>query len=384
MARYVGRVSPQAQSAAIWTAEATVDSNDNIDSMDFTANGDKSKIAKSRIESRTFNAFGMEDDYIYLGMEERFDMVLFCLESGINSAEYFEWEYYDGVNWLEFIPGVDYNFYETGAERIDRLTNWRKSIINSSDGIHENIPDQVLRYWIRVHPKEKSREEEAVIQQVVFRQYAEYCTVEEVAELLQLTTGFSDSSTPSYNTVEDLIHNAQSFIDHRSRKSWRLNIAIEEEHQFNRLGQRIVKHYPIELLKVEIWDGSEYENKNLGRTQEVFLIKETGMVHWSRFFLFPSRLRVYAGGFYGWGFGEFNFPVRFTYLYGSNIYENEREGGLVNDVAKKLTAIDVIQNYDFSVNLPSGANIIDLARKSDLWRAECEEKIDSLIAWTVF
>ena len=366
MSRYIGNIAPQSP-----TMRVLLTDSDGGDFMDVTPS------ARSRTQRRSFTAFEDIGDFLYIGLEDRFDFVLFCLSDGVSGADYYEWEYSgDEGEWMEFIPGLDYNFYETGAERLDRLTRWSQMIINNE-----------LRYWVRVRPIDENGNIMATpvtISQLVLRQYIEYCTVREVAQLLQLPESFSASSVPPYSAIEDFIHNAQSYIDQRTRKSWRLNVVYGEEHNFNRLGQKLVKHYPIELLKAEIWDGHDYEKKNLGRNAEVFLVPEINMVHWSRFFLLPARLRIYAGGFYGWGFGEFNFAVRFSYLYGSNIYENEKEGGLVNDIAKKLAAIDVIQSYDFGINLVSGADKIDLARKSDMWKSEVEEKLDSLMAFTMF
>ena len=112
----------------------------------------------------------------------------------------------------------------------------------------------------------------------------------------------------------------------------------DEEHQFNRLGQRLVKHYPVEVLKAEIWDGARYESKDSRKGSRILLwFQKLTMVHWARFFLLPARLQAFAGSIYGWYVGEFNFPVRFAYIYGSNIFDNEREGGMVNDIAKKIS-----------------------------------------------
>ena len=394
MANSIGRITPQSKRMAVWSvgmrSEGSVGWTDN------------SKKARRR-SSQSFTVFGYKDSredlifdeehYMYLGMEDRFDLAIFFLLSG-TSLDYFEWDYFDGVNWIEFVPGIEYEFYETGGERFDRLQGWRKSLVRKHFDVEgdevstsNSVPDTILRYWIRVRgiPRENSTGHKPVqIQGVAIRQYATYCTVEEVQELLQIEGPFNEASRPSYNTVEDYIHNAQSYIDYRSRKSWRVNLIHNEEHQFNRLGQRLVKHYPVEVLKAEIWDGSTYEIKIQGRGEEYFLVPETSMVYWARFFLLPARLQAHAGSIYGWYVGEFNFPVRFTYLHGSNIFDNEREGGMVNDVAKKLAAIDIIQSMDFTVLTPGNANIIDMNRKSDLWRAEVEEKIDSLISFTTF
>ena len=378
MASTIGRFSPQHQRIAVWQWD---DSEGNI------INNSR---AASSPRGDSFTIFNEVNDYLYLGMEDRFDMVAFLL-SDITYLTDIEWEYWDGgPDWCEFTAGIGFLFNDSGAERFDRLNNWQKKLLTSHIvGDNEidftSSPDMVLRYWVRA--KAIKANEDAVgpsINRIVFRQYAEYATVEDVANILQIKNNFNNNSIPSYNTIEDYIHNAQSQIEYMTRKSWRLHISYEENHDFNRHGFHLVKNYPIEVINVSIWDGAGYETKLQGRQGEFFLVPDTGMVYFARYFLLPARIQAYVGAAWGWGLGEFTFPVQISYFYGSNIYDNEREGGMVNDIAKKLAAIDVIQNYDATVLTVSGADNISLERKSDLWRAEIEQKLESLSSFEIF
>ncbi len=361
--------SPQHQRLAIWVFDD-----------DAGAYIDNSITARST-GGTAFTIFDTTADFFYIGLEDRFDMAVFFL-STLGAMGDITWEYYDGNSWEIFTPGLEYAFNINGGERFDRLNNWRKLLFNGASPHTATPPDQIARYWVRAQVA--SVTQSPTVSQMIVRSYASYATAEDVSNVLQLGKEFDDATNPSKKTVEDYIHNAQSKIDYLTRKSWRPNIIIEEEHEFNRGGMQLVRNYATDVFKLEIWNGAEYETKDQGRNQEYFLVRTTNMVHFARFFILPARIQAYGAAMWGWGYGEFSFPVRVNYLYGSNIYNNEREGGLVNDLTKKLAAIDVIHNSDYTVLFPSGTNKIDLERKSDLWRAEIEEKLEELRSWETF
>ena len=362
MAATIGRTSPQHQRFSVWIWD----------------NSEQAYIDRSREAVRPkqgFFVFEDEDDYLYIGLETKFDMAVFMLKNG-GSMEDIIWEYYDGDSWNPFYSGLAYEFRESGAERFDRLNNWRQLIIQD-----DNPPNLYLNYWLRA--KAEGINFSPKIERIIIRGYAEYATPKDVSDILQISQPFTHETTPSISTVEDYIHNAQSQIDYLTRKSWRINFVEFEDHQYIRSGFQLVKKYPIELLSLDIWNGAQYERKSIGRNQEFFLVPETGMVYFSRFFILPARIQAYGGSLWGWGYGEFTNPVRVKYLYGNTIFD-PREGGIVNDITKKLAAIDVLQSSDYEVLFPSGTDKIEMSRKSDLWRAETEDKIEKLQSFEVF
>ena len=85
-----------------------------------------------------------------------------------------------------------------------------------------------------------------------------------------------------------------------------------------------------------------------------------------------------------WGFGEYTYPIRITYSYGRNIFTHSKDGGVVWDIAKKLAAVDVFTNTDFSVLTVSGSDKVTMDRKIDLWRAETDDRLEKLRGWSVF
>ena len=73
-----------------------------------------------------------------------------------------------------------------------------------------------------------------------------------------------------------------------------------------------------------------------------------------------------------------------TEKYGKNIFTDEREGGLVNDITRKQVAADIFTSHDYSLLAVSGSDRIGMDRKVDIWRTEVEDKIDLLQSWEVF
>lgn len=334
-----------------------------------------------------FSIFADTADFLYIGLENRFDLAIFFLAAN-GSIGLRTWQYYDGNSWNTFVPGTEYDFSGDGAERFDRLINWNAFLFTATSPHAATPPDNITRYWIRCQVASVTTA--PTVNRVVLREYAAYATADDVANILQLGYKFASDTIPTKHVVEDYIHNAQSQIDFLTRKSWRPNIAYDEEHEFNRSGFQTIKNYPTNILELRIWNGAEFELKtgpgilNNDRTNDYFLVQNTGMVHFSRFFILPARIQSYGAALWGWGFGEFSHPIRITYIHGSNIYDNEREGGTVNDLAKKMAALDVLHNTDYTLIPASGTDKIDLDRKSDLWRSEMEDKIESLKSWEIF
>ena len=77
-------------------------------------------------------------------------------------------------------------------------------------------------------------------------------------------------------------------------------------------------------------------------------------------------------------------PVKVTYLAGRDLHTDSRQGGLVSDMCKKLTAIDIMRSSDFGNLVVSGSDRIQLAQKIEGWDREIEDKLDSLRAFEVF
>ena len=256
------------------------------------------------------------------------------------------------------------------------MSSWATLTVNS-----ENI------YWIRVSTASVATA--PTIKRIQMRPYAAYCTTKDVYELLQLKnvlsgTDFTSSTVPSQSTVEQFIVEAQSTIDMSTRKSWRPVYVANEYQQFNLNGFKLDKADPYKVLQLKIWNGANWDTKTHGRTNDYFLVPDTGMVQFSRYFLLPARFTSYNAPVWRWGGGEFTMPVKVTYLAGRDINTDTRQAGIVTDLAKKMAAIDVTRSADFGGAIVSGMDRVDLGTRISAWEEEIADKMDALKAFEVF
>ena len=338
-----------------------------------------------------FTAFASTAHYLYLGHSERFDMAIFDLEIA-GSIGALTWEYTDGDGgWTEFIPasgryeldpddsqGAQYDFSRDGAEMFPQniINDWSTLTVNSA-----NV------YWIRVSTASVSTS--PTIRRIQNRPFTTYCTTQDVFNLLQLnnvtgTTDFTTSTIPSKKSVEVYIHEAQSYIDMATRKSWRPVYIHDEYHEFNLNGMKLDKPDAYKIINMKIWNGANWDIKTQGRKQDFFLVPDTGMVQFSRYFLLPARFTSYNAPVWRWGGGEFTMPIKITYLAGRNINMDYRQGGMVQDIAKKLAAMDVMRTADFGNLVVSGMDRVSMSEKIQQWQAETEERLDYMKAFEVF
>ena len=338
----------------------------------------------------SFTILGASSHYLYIGNDSKFDMAVFDVDTA-GSLGALTWQYYNGSAWTEFIPasgryeidpdddeGGQYAFDKDGAEIFpsNLLSDWATDAINSE-----------TKYWVRVSTASVTTA--PTIKRIQMRPYAAYCTTKDVYELLQLKnvlsgTDFTTSTVPAKATVEQYIMEAQSHIDMQSRKSWRPNYVANEYHQFNLNGFHLDKADVYKILDLEIWNGANWDSKRQGRTKDFFLVPDTGMVQFSRYFLLPARFTSYNAPVWRWGGGEFTMPVKVSYLYGRDIQTDVRQGGIIQDIAKKLAAIDVARNADFGGLVVSGMDRMDIGSRISSWQEEIADALDGMKAFEVF
>ena len=360
----------------------------------FTYNG--SSFTDVTLEAQSpagtvFSILGGTNHFLYLGHDSKFDMAIFDLETAGNLGSV-KWEYYNGSAWTEFVPasgryeldpddneGGPYEFARDGAEIFpyNLVNGWATTAVNS-----------ITKYWIRASSP-TSVTTAPTVKRIQMRAYTAYCTTKDVFELLQLgnitsTTDFTTTTTPSQGTVEQFILEAQSVIDFQTRKSWRPAYTQTEYHQFNLNGFQLDRPDPYKILRLQVWNGATWDDRTQGRSKDYFLVPDTGLVHFSRYFLLPARFTSYNAPVWRWGGGEFTMPVKVTYLSGRDINTDYRQGGIVQDLAKKLAAIDIVRSSDFGNLVVSGTDRVQLAQKIDGWQAEIEDRLDSLRSFEVF
>lgn len=348
-------------------------------------------LASQSPAGTVFSIFESTAHHLYLGHSERFDMAIFDIDIA-GSVGALEWEYYNGSAWTEFIPasgryeldpddnqGGQYDFSRDGAEIFPQnlINDWETVAINSS-----------TLYWIRVSSP-TSVETAPTVKRIQNRPFTTYCTTQDVFNLLQLTnvtgtTDFTTATIPSKRSVELYIHEAQSYIDMVTRKSWRPVYIHDEYHEFNLNGMKLDKPDAYKIINLKIWNGASWDIKTQGRKQDFFLVPDTGMIQFSRYFLLPARFTSYNAPVWRWGGGEFTMPIKITYLAGRDINTDYRQGGMIQDIAKKLAAMDVMRTADFGNLTVSGMDRMNISEKMQQWKDESEDRLDFMKAFEVF
>ena len=339
----------------------------------------------------SFTLFDSSAHYLYLGHASKFDMAVFDVEIA-GSLGALTWQYRKSDDtWVTFVPGsaryeVDpdddeggqYDFSKDGAELFppNILSDWATLTINSAN-----------LYWVRVTAASVATS--PTIKRIQMRPYAAYCSTKDVYELLQLAnvlsgTDFTTSTVPTQNTVERFIMEAQSYIDMYTRKSWRPNYIANEYQQFNLNGFKLDKPDPYKVLSVKIWNGASWDTKTQGRKNDFFLVQDTGMVQFSRYFLLPARFTSYNAPVWRWGGGEFTMPVKVTYLTGRDINTDVRQGGIITDSAKKLAAIAIMRSSDAGTLTVSGVDRVSMESRVAAWQEEVNDNLDRMGAFEVF
>jgi len=339
-----------------------------------------------------FTILADTNDYLYLGHSERFDMAVFDLDTA-GSYGALTWQYYNGA-WTTFIPasgryqldyddneGGPYDFTKDGVEEFptNLLTGWTTTGTIGSVG---------SKYWVRVSSA-ASVAGAATVKRLQMRPVNAYCTSADVFNLLQMSqilggTDFTSSTTPTKAIVEDYIQASQSHIDYRTRKSWRPNYIAAEYHDFNLNGFKPMHPDMYRLLSLRVWSGSVWDTKEISRKQDFFFVPDTGMIHFSRYFILPARFASYNAPIWRWGGGEFTTPIKIEYLAGRDFHSDQREAGIVFDCARKLAAVDIIRSADFGNITVSGADRVMAENRASGWATDVDERLESLRAFEVF
>ena len=205
----------------------------------------------------------------------------------------------------------------------------------------------------------------------------DYCSSANVFAFLQLGTtsgftgtDFTTNTTPSKTQVEEWIVEAEDKINRRTLNSWKSKTITKEYHTIKPPtryyeGTKIfIGNRNITTLasgsgdKIEVWNGSEWEDYLVSRTEgrnKDYWVSEVDGILWLR--TYPRILRR-------------DNDVRLTYRF-----KEPSVPGDIKTACIRLTAITAIQSDDKSLLIPEGSQNIPLFEKTKIWKREASEII---------
>lgn len=316
--------------------------------------------------------------YFYFGMRNRF-IGLYTTLSTIGAYTGLIYEYWDGVTWNKLSLIDTYNWTESKYVRwVLPHSDWMK--YNFVDGTPhpQEPPDNVERYWMRIRCTGATAT--AIMSELRCISYPSYTIPIKVSQFLQFKKDFDYNTTPKDIVVEDLIRRAEDLIDYRTRKSWRFNAVSEEQDpilvDFNRYGMFLRHRNFLKVYAVYLWNGSSWQALVEGRNNDYFVNYNLGLIYFTRLYMLPAIYGM-TGRYSTWGLGEFKNSIKVDYVYGRNS-ETDPEFHLVEDIATKMAAVDILRHHDYSNMIVAGTDKVSLDNKIALLNEEIESKIDNL------
>ena len=291
------------------------------------------------------------------------------LDRVFNGA-YFEVETNDGIEDVIY----EYRIVDDW-KALPILSNY---ILNNSGVLMFNIPSDWNKengiYWMRIRRNGSSDVTFTLIQTFPFPAYA-YTTVKDCERLIQLRlkNGITDNSSPSISDVERIIRRVEGRIEGYTTHSWKPQYNSEEMYKYNRYGLTLSRYPVIKMLKLELWNGGRWVEMKEGRNDEYFIDTNKGIVKFSYINTLPftySRSKAY-------GYGEFSYPIRATYLWGKDI-DFDMRAYMVRDVATKLAVVDLLSSYDFTNFIPEGTDRFSIESRIERWANDAEERLEEL------
>ncbi len=207
---------------------------------------------------------------------------------------------------------------------------------------------------------------------------AEYSSIDLVKGLTQISS-ITSSTSPSTAQVTRFIERAQDRIDFSTHHAWRLrhsatnsgddttakyeyhDVDFLYEWQSGRpvfLDHRKIRTFDADEGDVlEIWDGSAYESfiadSTEGRGEDFWIDYEQGVLYIKRRWSVkgPRKLRI-------------------KYRYGE-----ETVNGIVEDIATKMVAIDIIMGDRRAVLMPEGGQNLSFQQMIDNWKEDIKEDL---------
>ena len=262
--------------------------------------------------------------------------------------------------------------------------DWAKISFTATTPYAATPPDSIERYWIKISCSAVTTQ--AMLSKLRVFPFVSYTSAVKVSQFLQLKIDFSASSKPTDVIVEDLIRRAEDRIDYRTRKSWRFNVVVEDTDptfvDFNRFGMFLRHKNFAKVYSIQMWNGSVFTTLTEGRNGDYQIDYDRGMIYLTRMFLLPAVYGM-AGRYSQYNFGEYKNAVKVAYAYGRD-GERDPEFYIVEDLATKMAAADLLRHHDYSALVVSGSDKVSLSEKIQQLSQEIELRLDELTSVSIW
>lgn len=327
----------------------------------------------------TFDFLSASTEYLYVGCDRRI-LGLYVDLSTNGSYGALTFEYLNSLRvWtkLSLIDSYAFNLSKYVRWALPNK-DWNKFNFTATDPHTATPPDDVERYWMRISAASVTTK--AVISKLRAIPFVEYTDVDKISDFLSVKKRYDNSTRPTDLAIESLIRRAEDRIDYRTRKSWRFNVVTEDTDpvnvDFGRSGMYMRHKNFYKVYSVKVWNGAEYATLTEGRTNEFVVDYNLGLIYLTRTYILPAVYGI-AGRYTSYNVGEYKNAVRVDYAYGRDP-ETDPEFYVVEDLATKMVAVDIIRHHDYSLNTVSGSDKVSLSDKISNLEEEIEMRLDEL------
>jgi len=333
----------------------------------------------SYIASNTsFNFIDDASDIIYIGCDRRVIGIYSDLSShGSYAGLTYKTTSGDGT-WSNINLIDNYSFSESKYCRWLLPLSWARVQFTSTFPHAAVPPTNVEYYWIKISVTGVTAA--AIISKLRMLPYASYTTSDKVSSFLQTKVKFDEGTIPTDLDVENIIRRQEDYINYRTKKSWKLTAVTEDTDpvlvDYSRYGFYLRHRNFLKVYSVKLWNGSDWQLLVEGRNQDYHINYDLGMIMVSRMFTIPAIYGM-VGRYSQWGQGGFKNSIQVDYVYGRDP-ETDSEFYVVEDIATKLAAKDLLQHADFSHLIVSGTDKVPMESKIRQLAEDTEAKIDSL------
>ena len=319
------------------------------------------------------------DDEFFIGSDRRF-IGIFADLSVNGSYTSLLYKYLIGEDTWSYVSLIDsYSFSESKYCRWELPENWVCTQFTSTFPHAATPPNNVEYYWLKLSAAAITTV--ATISKIRLMPYASYTSPAKISSFLQIKRHFDYSTTPTDIQVEDMIRRQEDYINYRTRKSWKLQAVVEDTGpvlvDYSRYGFFLRYKNFYRVYSIKLYNGSSWTTLKEGRNEDYVVNYDLGMIIIARMFMIPAVYGM-VGRYSIWGQGQFKNSVKVDYIYGRNP-ETDPEFYIVEDIATKLVAKDLLQHSDYTQLIVSGSDKVPLESKIRNLAEDTEAKIDSLI-----